>query len=69
MMEIWLFILAISPYFFNDYFKMTYKRYEYWSKEGKVWSDWFEWKSDYKPEYQMYDKRIFCRLLNEYREE
>ena len=48
---------------------MTYKRYEYWSKEGKVWSDWFPWDSDLRPELQMDDRRIFCRLRNEYREE
>lgn len=47
---------------------MTYKRYEYWSNEGKVWTDWFIWKSDLKPEFQINDKRIFCRLKNEYKE-
>ena len=48
---------------------MTYKRYEYWSKEGKKFTDWFKWNSDYKPELQMNDKRIFCRLKNEYKDE
>lgn len=48
---------------------MIYKRYEYWSKIGKVWSDWFLWKSDLRPELQMEDKRIFCRLKNEYKNE
>lgn len=47
---------------------MIFKRYEYWSKEGKKWTDWFKWKSDLKPELQMDDRRIFCRLRNEYKE-
>ena len=47
---------------------MTYKRYEYWSSDGKVWTDWFIWKSDLKPEFQINDKRIFCRLKNEYKD-
>ncbi len=46
---------------------MIYKRYEYWSKEGKVWTNWFNWNSDLKPELQMDDKRVFCRLKNEYK--
>ena len=45
------------------------KRFEYWSKEGKVWTDWFDWDTDFKPELQMEDRRIFCRLKNEYKEE
>ncbi|MBR1748788.1 MAG: hypothetical protein IJ743_03225 [Bacilli bacterium] len=49
--------------------KKTFKRYEYWSKEGKKWTDWFEWNSDYKPALQMDDRRIISRLKNEYREE
>ena len=48
---------------------MTYKRYEYWSKEGKIWSDWFPWDSDLRPELQMDDRRIFCRLRNEYKDD
>lgn len=47
---------------------MTYKRYEYWSNKGKVWTDWFEWDTDFKPELQMDDRRVFCRLKNEYKE-
>ena len=47
---------------------MIYKRYEYWSKEGKVWTKWFPWNSDLRPELQMDDRRIFCRLRNEYKE-
>lgn len=49
---------------------MTYKRYEYWSKEGKKFTDWFPWNSnDYNPELQMNDRRIVCRLKNEYKEQ
>jgi hypothetical protein len=48
---------------------MVLKRYEYWSKEGKKWTDWFKWESSLKPEFQMDDRKIFCRLRNEYREE
>lgn len=47
---------------------MTYKRYEYWSKEGKVWTGWFPWNCDLRPELQMDDRRIFCRLKNEYKD-
>ena len=46
---------------------MTYKRYEYWTASGKQWTKWFLWNSDYKPEFQMDDHRIFCRLKNEYK--
>lgn len=46
---------------------MTYKRYEYWTAFGKQWTKWFPWNSDYKPEHQMDDRRIFCRLKNEYK--
>lgn len=48
---------------------MIYKRYEYWSSKGKVWTKWFPWNCDLKPELQMDDKRIFCRLKNEYKNE
>ena len=47
---------------------MIYKRYEYWSSKGKVWTKWFPWNSDYKPELQMNDRRIINRLRNEYEE-
>lgn len=39
------------------------KRYEYWSKNGKVWTDWFEINSISKPEYQFGRK-----LRNEYKD-
>ena len=45
------------------------KRYQYWSKDGLVWTKWFDWDTDYMPEFQMEDRRIFCRLKNEYRDE
>ena len=48
---------------------MTYKRFEYWGPSGKQWTNWFPWKSDYKPELQMEDRRIVCRLKNEYKDE
>ena len=47
---------------------MIYKRYEYWSNGGKKWTKWFPWKSDLRPELQMEDRRIFCRLKNEYKD-
>lgn len=48
---------------------MTYKRYEYWSKEGKKFTYWFEWDSDLRPELQLTDRRIISRLKNEYKDE
>ena len=48
---------------------MIYKRYEYWSSKGKVWTNWFKWNSDLKPELQMNDRRIINRLFNEYKED
>ena len=45
------------------------KRYQYWSKDGLKWTDWFDWNSDFMPELQMDDRRIFCRLKNEYKDE
>jgi hypothetical protein len=48
---------------------MTYKRFEYWSKDGKKWTDWFPWDSDWKPELQLTDRRIISRLKNEYKED
>ena len=48
---------------------MTYKRYEYWTSKGKVWTPWFEWRNpDFKPEFQLMDRRIMSRLYNEYKE-
>lgn len=46
-----------------------FKRFEYWSREGKKWTKWFPWDSDFMPEMQLNDRRIFSRLKNEYKEE
>ena len=43
---------------------MTYKRYQRWTREGKVWSNWFPWDCSDRPKYQLKPS-----LLNEYREE
>lgn len=43
---------------------MTYKRYQYWSREGVSWTDWFKWECNDKPKYQLGRK-----LLNEYKDE
>lgn len=43
---------------------MVYKRYQYWTRTGKVWSDWFEWTGKDKPKYQLKPS-----LLNEYKED
>ena len=48
---------------------MVLKRYQYYSKEGIMWTEWFPWESDLRPELQLDDRRIFCRLKNEYKEE
>ena len=41
---------------------MVYKRYEYYTREGKVWTDWFEWESDIRDPWQLKNK-----LRNEYK--
>ena len=38
------------------------KRYQYRTKNGIEWTDFFSWNSDYRPKYQL-DRK----LLNEYR--
>jgi hypothetical protein len=43
---------------------MLYKRYQYFSREGKVWTKWFPWSSDMMDKWQTNNK-----LLNEYKEE
>lgn len=48
---------------------MIYKRYQYWSAEGKKWTDWFEWDSDLRPAFQTNDKRESSKLKCEYKEE
>ena len=42
---------------------MTYKRYQYWSFEGIVWTKWFPWNSTLRDKWQFKNK-----LLNEYEE-
>lgn len=38
------------------------KRFQYYGKGGQVmWTDFYEWNSDYQPKYQLGRK-----LLNEY---
>lgn len=43
---------------------MTYKRYEYYTREGKTWTDWFIWNSDNRDPWQLKNK-----LKNEYKDE
>jgi len=43
---------------------MTYKRYEYWSREGKVFTPWFRWDSENRDPWQLKN-----RLRNEYVED
>ena len=42
---------------------MTYKRYQYWTREGKKWTEWFVWTSDDRDPWQLKN-----RLRNEYKE-
>ena len=42
---------------------MVVKRFEYWTREGKVWTKWFPWKSDLRDKWQLNN-----RLKNEYKE-
>lgn len=42
------------------------KRFQYYSREGVKWTDWFEWHSDLKPKYQL---EHHPKLLNEYKDE
>lgn len=32
---------------------MTYKRYQYWSRTGVEWTDWFRWDSDNRDPWQL----------------
>ena len=43
---------------------MVYKRYQYFSKDGIKWTNWFEWDSDLRDKWQFKNK-----LLNEYKDE
>jgi hypothetical protein len=45
---------------------MRQKRYQYWSKDGIVWTDWFDYNG---PEYPIQLKGFKGKdLLNEYRD-
>lgn len=43
---------------------MAYKRYQMYTRDGIVWSDWFKWDSDNRDTWQFKNK-----LKNEYKEE
>lgn len=43
------------------------KRYQYWSKDGIVWSDWFDHVGTEEPIQMKGSKKEFT-LLNEYRD-
>ena len=38
------------------------KRFEYWSSEGKVWSEWFDYDGE------QYQWQLKNKLLNDYTE-
>ena len=42
----------------------TYKRYQFWAKEGIKWTNWFPWNSTLRDKWQFKN-----RLLNEYKNE
>lgn len=42
------------------------KRFQYYSREGVKWTDWFEWHSTICPKYQL---ERHPKLLNEYKDE
>lgn len=42
----------------------TFKRYQMWTRDGLVWSEWFRWDSDNRDPWQFKNK-----LKNEYKEE
>lgn len=41
------------------------KRYQYYTKDGIVWSEWMKWDSEICPKYQL---KSHPTLLNEYRD-
>lgn len=43
---------------------MTYKRYQFYGKNGIEWTDWFPWNSNSREKWQLKNK-----LLNEYKDE
>ena len=42
---------------------MVQKRYQFWTKDGIQWTEWFDWDSDLRDKWQLKN-----RLLNEYKE-
>lgn len=48
---------------FAQKFDMRLKRYETWTKDGKMWSDWFEWDGLTDEKWQLKNK-----LKNEFKE-
>lgn len=42
------------------------KRFQYYSRDGIVWSPWFKWDSSQCPKYQL---ERHPKLLNEYKDE
>lgn len=42
----------------------TYKRYEYYARTGKKWTEWFKWESENREPWQLKN-----RLRNEYKDE
>ena len=49
--------------------KRILKRYQYRTKDGIKWTEWFPSMTKEKQEYQFYDRRISSRLFNEYKEQ
>ncbi len=46
---------------------MVYKRFQFRTREGKQWTEWFEWKSDNRDPIQLKGFKG-DNLLNEYKE-
>ena len=57
-------ISGMLPMYTKDLFGNMLKRYEYWTREGKAVTPWFEWKSDICPKWQLDGK-----LRNFYKDE
>lgn len=47
---------------------MVQKRFQYWGRSGKCWSEWFNWDSDNRDPIQLKGFKG-NHLLNEYRED
>lgn len=45
---------------------MKQKKYQYWTRDGKAWTDWFDYDGEEFP-YQFEASSKTRRLLNEYR--